>query len=105
MRRNKWIVIVVSLYLYVIPNISTAANESELNELYESIGYYSSAHDVLVWFSETQQCKYIYTNNQIPSFNTIRSEILSVLPKYQQKEWLNYYGSQKNKKNIWKLDR
>ena len=74
------------------------ANASTLNELYESIGYYSSAHDVLNWLSETDECSYIFVNNRIPSTETVQNEILAALPSNQSQGWLDYYDREKTKK-------
>ena len=102
MRNHKLVTLALSFALSAAACTSSAANRDDLNKLYESIGYYSSAHDVLVWFSLTEQCRYIFTTNNIPSLGSISEDILVALPIEDHTFWGEYLAKESTKRKYLK---
>lgn len=77
--------------------VSLSSQASNLNQLHESIGYYSSSHDVLNWLSGTSECGYIFKKGRVPVIEEVQANIIEVLPHRQQQAWLDYYHSDQTK--------
>ncbi|HAB37019.1 MAG TPA: hypothetical protein DCE52_03280 [Rhodobacteraceae bacterium] len=102
MRCYKPITLILLLCLCFASSASSAASRAELDRLYESIGYYSSAHDVLVWFSLTAQCRYIFTTNNIPSLGSVSEDILAAMPIEDHTLWGGYLANESTKRKYLK---
>jgi len=102
MRNHKLVVIALSFALCATPGTSSAAKIADLERLYESIGYYSSAHDVLMWFSRTDQCGYVFTTHNIPSLDSVSTDILAAMPIEDHTGWREYLAKPSTKRKYLK---